>query len=230
MSTSGTYTFSPGSGDLILAAFARIGKRRSEVLSEFLLDAYNEANLMLSDWSTRPGPNWWATDTTSTTLVAGTATYTLNANTIQIVQAYITAGTGSSAYDRVIGPMSTADYTALAQKDQQGFPTTFWFDRQITPQITLWPVPDDSQPYVLKLRRWRQLQDTTIAGGVQPEIPWRFLDVFVWGLAARLAWIYAPDKAQMVEGRAEKAWMQAATNDEENTPIRITPGLQSYYQ
>ncbi len=229
MSTSGTYTFAPGSGDLILAAFARIGKRRSEVLSEHMLDAQNEANLMLSDWSTRPGPNWWATDTTTTALVQGTATYTLNANTIQIVQAYITIGSGSSAYDRVIGPMSTADYMALSQKTQQGVPTTFWFDRQITPQVTLWPVPDGSSTYTLSLRRWRQLQDTTIPSGVQPEIPWRFLDVFVWGLAARLAWIYMPEKAQSVEMRAEKAWAQAATNDEENVPIRITPGLQSYY-
>ncbi len=230
MSTSGTYAFSPGSGDLILAAFARIGKRRSEVLSEFLLDAYNEANLMLSDWSTKPGPNWWATDTVDQALTAGDGTYDLDANTIQILVAYITIGTGSSAYDRVISPISTTDYFSLANKDQEGVPTSFWFNRQTTPEIRLWPVPDDSSTYTLHLRRWRQLQDTTVANGVQPEIPWRFLDVFVWGLAARLAWIYMPEKAQVIEARAEKAWSQAATNDEENVPLRITPGLQSYYQ
>lgn len=229
MSSSGTYTFAPGAGDLILAAFARIGKRRSEVLSEFLQDAYNEANLMLSDWSTRPGPNWWATDTVTTTLVESTATYTLSASTIQIVQAYITIGTGSSAYDRIIAPMSTADYMSLSQKTQEGVPTTFWFDRQITPQVTLWPVPDGSSDYTMTIRRWRQLQDTTIPSGVQPEIPWRFLDVFVWGLAARLAWIYAPEKAAAIEARSEKAWAQAATNDEENVPIYITPGLSYLY-
>ena len=229
MATSGTYAFSPGAGDLVLAAFARIGKRRSEVLSEFLQDAYNESNLMLSDWSTRPGPNWWATDTVTTALVQGTATYALSASTIQIVQAYLTVGSGSAAYNTVIGPMSTTDYTSLARPTQQGLPTSFWFDRQTTPQVSLWPVPDGAATYSLKIRRWRQLQDTTISGGVQPEIPWRFLDVFVWGLAARLAWIYAPEKAPAIEQRAEKAWAQAATNDEENVPIRITPGLSSYY-
>ncbi len=230
MSTSGTYAFSPGSGDLILTAFARIGMRRAEVLSEHLLDAVNESNLMLSDWSTKPGPNWWATDTIDQLLTEDLSTYALDANTIQILIAYITIGTGTAAYDRVISPMSNTDYFSLSNKDQTGVPTSFWFNRQTTPEVRLWPVPDGSSTYTMHLRNWRQLQDTTVPNGVQPEIPWRFLDVFVWGLAARMAWIYKPEKAQVIEARAEKAWSQASSNDEENVPLRITPGLQSYYQ
>ena len=60
MSTSGTYAFAPGSGDLTLAAFARCGIRRAEITTEHMADAYNEGNLMLSDWSTQPGPNFCA--------------------------------------------------------------------------------------------------------------------------------------------------------------------------
>jgi hypothetical protein len=230
MTTSGTYNFAPGAGDLVLAAFARTGKRRSQVLAEHLADAYNEANLMLSDWSTRPGPNWWATDTTTTPLIQGTATYTLAASTIQLVQVYITTSTGGSSFDRPLGPLSTVNYTSLSNKAQQGNPTSFWFDRQITPQISLWPVPDRTGIYTMNIRRWRQPQDSVLAGGIQPEVPWRFIDAFVWGIAARMAWIYAPERAQVIEARAEKAFAQAATNDEENVAIHLTPGLGSYFE
>lgn len=229
MAFSGTYAYAPGAGDLVLAAFARIGKRRTEIVSEHMADAYSEANLMLSDWSTKPGPNWWATDTVTQVLTASDGTYELSATTIQIVAAYISTGSGADTVDRIIAPLSTYEYEALPNKVQEGFPTSYWFDRQTTPTITLYPVPDDTQTYTLKIRRWRQIQDTSLQSGTQPEIPWRFLDVFVWGLAARLAWIYAPDRAEKIEMRAKMAWDQASTNDAEQVPIVIFPGLGSYY-
>lgn len=194
-----------------------------------MTDALNEANLMLSDWSTRPGPNWWATDTITQVLTAGTATYTLSATTIQLIAVYIDTGSGQSQTDRIISPLSSYEYAALPNKNQQGQPTSFWFDRQTTPQISMWPVPDDSQTYTLKMRRWRQLQDTTLPGGSQPEIPWRFQDTFVWELAARMAWIYKPENVDKLEARARMAWDRAATNDAENVPVFIFPGLASYY-
>lgn len=238
MTTSGTYNYSPGAGDLVLISWVRAGKRRSQVLSEQMFDAYQEANLMLSDWSTRQGPNWWATDTYSTPITANVATYTLPANTIQLVAAYVTITAGASSTDRIMGPLSSYNYASLANKSQTGQPTSFWFNRQITPQITLYPVPDASATYTLNLRRWRNIQDTVITNAVQPEVPWRFLDAFVMGLASRLAWNSAMSsnspleiqKATALQQRAEASWLRASTNDEEDVPLRIQPTLSGYYR
>lgn len=194
-----------------------------------MMDAYNEGNLMLSDWSTQPGPNWWATDTVTQLLTAGTATYTLAASTIQFIAAYISTANGSSTTDRLIAPLSSYEYAALPSKTEQGQPTSFWFDRQITPQISLWPVPDSTQTYTLKIRRWRQLQDTAITNGTEPDIPWRFQDAYVAGLAARLALIYAQDRVDRLTALAERAFIRASTNDTEAVPIYVIPGLSSYY-
>lgn len=229
MSTSGTYTFGPSSGDLVLAAFARCGIRRAEITTEHMADAYNEGNLMLSDWSTQPGPNWWATDLVTETLTASTATYSLDASTIQLIAVYISTSNGTSDTDRLIAPLSAYEYAALPNKTTEGQPTSFWFNRTITPQISLWPVPDDTQTYTLKIRRWRQLQDTTINNGTQPDIPWRFTDAYVAGLASRLATIYALDRADRLAVQAKMAFDRACTNDAENVPLYIIPAMSTYY-
>lgn len=229
MSTSGTYAYAPGAGDLVLASFARCGLRRTQITAEHMADAYNEGNLMLSDWSTQPGPNWWATDLVTQALTAGTGTYALSNTTIQLVAVYISTVNGDSTTDRIISPLSAYEYAALPSKTTQGQPTSFWFDRQITPQINLWPVPDDAQTYTLKIRRWRQLQDSTINDGTQPDIPWRFQDAYVAGLAARLAMIYAPDRLDRLMVSAKMAFDRAAINDEEQVPLYIIPGTSSYY-
>lgn len=230
MTTSNSYLYAPGAGDMVLQAFRRCGLHRSQVLSEHMVDAYNESNLMLSGWSAAPGPNWWATDTVTQAITAGTDVYTLDATTLSLIAVYISTENGSQTTDRIITPLSSYEYAALPSKEQDGSPTSYWFNRQITPQITLWPVPDDTDAYTLKIRRWRQLQDTTLPNGVQPDIPWRFQDAFVAGLAARLATIYAPDKLQVLGPQADMAFERACTNDMEDVNIYFSPGLSYYSQ
>ena len=215
---------------MVLQAFRRCGLHRAQVLSEHILDAYTEANLMLSGWSAAPGPNWWATDTVTQLLTSGTDTYTLDATTLSLIAVYISTQNGDQTNDRIITPLSSYEYASLPSKEQPGSPTSYWFNRQITPQITLWPVPDDVDTYTLKIRRWRQLQDTKLPAGSQPDIPWRFQDAFVAGLAARLATIYAPDKLAVLGPQADVAFERACTNDMEDVNIYFSPGLSYYSQ
>lgn len=231
MATSATYTYSPAASDLVLSAYARCGVRRTEVLTQHLLDAANEAQLFQVELSSRQ-PNLWTTDTLTVALTKGTATYTLPVETVTVITVYISTpvSVGSATFfDRVISPLSMSEYAAFPSKADQGPATSFWFNRQTTPQITLYPVPDQTGNYVMKILRLRQLQDAKLQGGVNLDMPYRWLDAFVAGLAKRLSLIYAPDRFAMLSGEYERAWNIAASEDMEDVALSIAPGIGGYF-
>ncbi len=71
---------------------------------------------------------------------------------------------------------------------------------------------------------------TFIPGAETPDLPYRWLDWFVAGLAHRLARIYAPDLEEKREKDANRAWQFAATQDVENVNLSIAPPLSQYYR
>jgi hypothetical protein len=229
MATSGTYSFSPSVGEIALNAFNRIQIRRTEITQQHLADAANEANFVQVEFSNRL-PNLWLAETYSVSLVAGTASYALLPRLIAPMAVYMTTTSGSVSTDRILAPISTYEYAALPNKTTQGPPTSFWFDRQETPVVYLWPVPDDAATYTLKLRMVSQPQDANLPNGVTPEIPYRWLDAFTASLAARLATIYRPELEAKRQADAERSWQIAAAEDTEQVPLYIFPSLSGYYR
>ena len=229
MTTSGTYNFTPTLGEITLNAFARCGIRRTALVQEHMQDARMETNLMLSNWSNR-GVNLWEVDLQTVPLIQGQSTYSVPSNTIMMLDAYISTGSGQSTYDRVILPISRTEYAYTPNKNNQAPPTVFWFDRLINPTVTLWPVPDQTGYYTLKYYRVTQVQDANYENGQTVDIPYRWFDAFAAGLAARLAAIYAPERASLLEPKAEAAYVIAATQDVENVPMYISPGLSGYFR
>lgn len=228
--TSGTYNFAPSLGEVVLNAFARIGIRRTEILQTHLADARMEANLLLARLADSQ-PNLWTVDLQALPLLQGSATYTVPAETAMILDVYIRYGSPST--DRSMSPISRSEYSTYPNKTQQAFPTVFWFDRLISPTITLWPVPDGNGPYTLYYYRVRQIQDADYSDGTNAldvEIPYLWLDAFCSGLAARLARIYAPQIEAQRKADADEAWRIASKQDQENVGIMISPGLSSYYR
>lgn len=229
MTTSGTYDFNPSLGELVLNAFARCGIRRTALVQEHMQDARMETNLMLSNWSNR-GVNLWEVDLQTIPLIQGITTYSVPSNTIMMLDAYIRTGSGQSQFDRVVMPISRTEYAYTPNKELQSPPTVFWFDRLINPTVTVWPVPDQTGYYTFQYYRVKQIQDANYDNGQTVDIPYRWFDAFAAGLAARIAAIYAPDRAALLEPKAEAAYMIAATQDTENVPIYLTPGLSGYYR
>jgi len=227
LDTSNTYNFAPSLAEAVLNAFARIGVRRTEILQTHLIDARIEANLLLANIATKQ-PNLWTVDLQSVPLLEGYATYTVPAETVMILDAYVRYG--SPTTDRAIYPVSRSEYSTYPNKTQQGFPTIFWFDRLISPTITLWMVPDGNGPYTLFYYRVRQVQDSEYANGQNIEIPYVWLDAFVAGLAHRLSRIYAPQLEGPRKMDADEAWKLAAGQDIENVPLMMSPGLASYFR
>lgn len=234
MASSGTYAFAPSAGDLILSAFGMIQLRRWELTVQHLEDAYMQANLLMVDFSNR-NPNRWAIETQSVTLQEGVPTYNLADRTVGVAIAYIEKTANGTTTSRVIGPFSAADYAAVPVKAQEAPPTAFFFSLLTpTPTVTLWPVPDADATYTLKLQTFRQMQDVVLAGGVGVDTPYRFLDAFATGLAARLAVVYPeklkdPNKARDLQAAYESRFILAAQQDQERTPMYIRPTFAGYF-
>lgn len=229
MTSSGTYAYDPAFSNVVLAAYARCQIKRPALTAEHFTDAGNEGNFLLSEWSSKQ-PLLWKSELISQALTQGTATYDLPKRVVMILLAYIETGSGTSVQDRVIGPLSTTEYASLPNKTVQNQPTSFWFDRQITPQITLWQVPDDGGPYTLYMRCVSQVQDVSTPAGVTLDIPYRAIDAFVAGLAHRLARIHAPQLEAVRKADAMEAWNVFSGNDVENVPTYVAPMLSMYYR
>ena len=225
MTTSGTYDFNPALGEIVLYAYMNIGIRPTAVLQEHMESARMATNMMLSRWANQ-GVNLWAVDLIDTNLVEGQATYSVDPNTVMILDAYTTAG----GPDRVIMPISRTEYASYPNKTQQGFPTSFWFNRLISPEVTLWPVPDGNSATILKYYSVRRIQDANLRNGQQVEIPYLWLEAFADGLAYRLARIWAPQMAVNLKMQADESYQIAAVQNVENTPVYISPMIGSYFR
>lgn len=226
MSTSGTYTFNPSLGELTIYAYQLIGVRPTALLQEHLDVARTATNMMFTRWSNQ-GVNLWQVDLITVPLIQGQATYSVDANTVTMLDAYIEYG--SPPIDRIILPVSRTEYASYPNKTQQGFPTIFWFDRLLSPTVTLWPVPDGNETS-LKYYRVIRIQDANMNGTEQVDIPPIWLEAMAYGLAERLAMIWSPDKVQIMKPMADEAYNIAANQNVETANQYISPQISGYFR
>lgn len=226
MSTSGTYNYNPSLGELTIYAYQLIGVRPTALLQEHIDSARMATNMMLANWSNR-GVNLWQVSSVTVPLVQGVSTYSVDPSTVVILDAYITYG--NPPIDRIIMPISRTEYASYPNKFQQGFPTVFWFDRLLSPTVTIWPVPDGSQTS-LKYYKVDRLQDANMDGTQQVDIPPIWLEALAYGLAQRLAIIWAPDKLIALKPLADEAYDIAAAQNVETASQYISPQISGYWR
>lgn len=236
MTSSGSYDYSLSNGEAVLAAYERCEIRAPSIRQEHMLTARRELNLLFVELSNRQ-VNLWKVEPLSISLVAGTPTYDVPSRVVMILDAYISLDDRTTDQsDSYITPISRTDYASYASKFTQGQPTVYWFDRLISPTLTTYPVADSNGPYVLNYYACTQMQDANLAGGETPDLPYRWLDVLVSGLAKRLARAYPPqgvDRLAFQKARDAdyaEAWTYAGTQDTENVPLSIAPGIGGYYR
>ncbi len=228
MSTSQSYSWAPAFSDLIIAAYGRCQIRRTAITVDHLHDAAMAANLMQSDWSNEQ-VNLWTVDLQTISLLPGVATYDVDPATVMIMGSYISTGIGPQK-DRIITSIDRDTYASYPDKGTPGNPTVYWYNAQIQPQITLWQPPDDHEPRTLKFYRARQMQDAVMPFGMQAEVPYRFLEAYVAGLAFKLSELYAPARMQELAAAAKAKFDRAKERDVENAPLRIVPAMSIYTQ
>jgi len=228
--SSGTYNFSLTTGESVITAFRRVRVFPTSFGQDHMVCARQEMNLLFVEWSNKQ-VNLWKVEQISVNLSNAVATYSVPARVVMILDAWITQNSGTAQQtDRYISPISRTEYASLANKSTPGQPSQFWFQRNLPQLVTMYPVPDSGGPYILNYYACSQMQDLNLAGGETPDIPYRWYDAFVAGLAHRFSRSYAPDLEDKRKKDAIEAWVTAATQDIENCNLSVSPSIRTYYQ
>ena len=231
MTTSGTSSFDIQITDLFEEAYERAG---SEMRSGYdFRTARRSFNLLTMEWASR-GINLWTVESGTIPLVAGTATYNLPVDTIDLIEHVIrqNPGNASTQTDISISRISVSTYSTIPNKLNTGRPIQVYINRRsgITtpagiqyPTITVWPVPADNS-YTFVYWRLRRIQDAGNGDGTT-DIPFRFVPALTAGLAYQIA-MKIPEAAPrlpMLQAEYDKQWQLASEEDREKAPVRFVP-------
>ena len=237
MTTTGTSAFNLDLNDLIEESFERCGKEQRT--GYYFRTARRSLNLLTIEWANR-GINLWTIEQGSIPMVTGTGTYDLPVDTIDLLDQVIRTGTGQSQTDININRISESTYATIPNKLAVGRPIQVWINRQSgattptgvkNPQINVWPTPNDpGSQYTFIYWRLRRIQD--VGDGVNTQdIPFRFLNAMIAGLAYYLSMKIAdidPNRVVALKADYEQQFDLAAQEDREKASIRFVPRNMSY--
>lgn len=225
MATTGTTTFNLDLAETIEEAWERATGGEIRGGYDFRT-ARRSLNLLLTEWANR-GFNMWAVEEGSIAMVASTATYNLPEDTVDLIDHVIRTGSGTSQNDLVLTRIGVSTYASIPNKNVTGRPIQLYIDRQLTPTVTVWPVPDASSTYTLRYWRLRRFEDAGHGVNTQ-DIPFRFLPALVAGLAFYIA-LKKPEgqpRLQTLKQEYEEAWLMASTEDREKASITFYPKVR----
>jgi len=220
MATSGSIDFNLDAADIIEEAYERCGL---EVRTGYdARTARRSMNIMFADWANR-GVNLWTVRQGTLTLVPDTATYNedngLDAGMSDILEVALRRDGTDYEVDRI----SRGEYLNVPNKTTSGRPSQFYFNRQIKPEVTLWPVPDAADSLVYYYIKRIQDIDTSKNDA---EVPFRFVPCMVAGLAYYIAMKKAPDRIQLLKAVYEEEFQRAADEDEDRVSLKLQPDVQ----
>jgi hypothetical protein len=181
---------------------------------------------------------------TNATAVAGNITWTQinGALARQYFRIISTDGASTISYTTItLGNMPQAIPLGVLNRDNYvnqsnlvfaGRPSSFYYQRDIPqPVVNLWPAPNAaSEKYQLVLWRHRQIMDTDNLQQ-QIEIPNRWLEAIINGLAARVCAETVSADASLIptlEAKAAMSVQRAWDGDNDGSPIQINPGIGVY--
>jgi hypothetical protein len=219
MATSGTKTFQLTIADTIEEAYELAGlELRTGYDAE---TARRSLNIMFADWANR-GVNLWTIEQVTTSLTAGTSSYTLNSYDIDIVSAVIRQVDNSTTTDLQLTRIGRTEYLNIPDKSSTGRPTQFFLDRQTTPVVKLWPTPDSVATYSLIANTIQRIDDVT-ASAQDPEVPSRFIPCMASGLAYYIALKKNPERVGLLKQQYEQDFKLAADEDRNRASLHLVP-------
>jgi hypothetical protein len=221
MSTSGSKDFELDVADYIEEAFERCGL---EVRTGYdLKTAKRSLNLMLADWANR-GLNQWTIKQRSLTLVANDGEYDLATDVIDVLSVVVRV----SGTDYSLERLSRDEYLTIPTKTTSGRPNQFFLDRQLTPNLKVWPVPDSSTTYTIYYDALTRMDDADTFTNTM-DLPFRFYPCLAAGLAYYLSLKKNPKMTPMLKTIYEEEFQRAAEEDRDRASFNVVPKF-SYYR
>lgn len=213
----------PDLSELFEEAYERAGL---EMRSGYdLKTARRSLNLLTLEWQNR-GLNLWTIEPGTIALTAGTATYALPADTIDVIEMSLRTGTGTNQIDQTVERISVSTYSQQTNKNVAGRPVQGFVRRLATQTtITLWPVPDTVESYTLAYYRLRGIESISSGISGTADVPPRFVPCLVAGLAYYIA-MKRPEVSNRVQALKQEYEFQfelAAGEDRDSSSIQFVP-------
>ena len=219
MATSGSTDFELNVADYIEEAFERCGL---EVRTGYdLKTARRSLNLMLAEWANR-GLNQWTIEQRQFTVTQADSDVSLGADVIDILSVVVRRSGTDYSLDRV----SRDEFLNIPSKTTQGRPTQFFLDRQITPNLKIWPAPENSTDVIIYDALTR-IQDADAPVNTM-EIPFRFYPCLAAGLAYYIAMKRAPQRLQLLKAVYEEEFERAMTEDRDRASFNVVPQYEYF--
>jgi hypothetical protein len=138
-------------------------------------------------------------------------------STIDILSAVIRR----DSVDQQISMIGRAEYLHIPNKTTQGRASQFFFDRQITPTVTIWAVPENSTDQLV-YDRFIRIQDLDASVDTS-DIPFRFLPCLVSGLAFQIGLKRAPQLLPVLKAVYDEDLINALLEDREKVSYSMVP-------
>jgi hypothetical protein len=222
--------FAPSLSELGIDVWERVGLQVGQLNITHLTSLRRSMNMVLVRWASR-GINLWKVAPVTVPLLPNVATYALDPTVLDVLDTYRRVTVGGINTDILMSQIGRDTYAALPNKAQIGSPNQFLYERLLTPQITVWPVPDTTTTYTLVFYAFSQIADADPAGGAVGQLPYRFTEAFAAGTAAHLAQKWAStERAVALDAYADKVWAEASDADTESVVLTMAPDLSEYYR
>lgn len=124
--------------------------------------------------------------------------------------------------DYSIPRVSRDDYLTIPNKSTTGRVSQFFLNRLITPQLEVWPTPDNDTDLLI-FNRLTRIQDADTFINTF-EVPFRFYPCLAAGLAYYLSVKIAQDRTPMLKALYEEEFDKAAVEDRDRASFTIQPG------
>ena len=219
MTTSGSKEFGLDVAEYIEEAFERCGL---EVRTGYdLKTAKRSMNLMLAEWANR-GLNQWTIKQRTVTLTQGDGDYDLGTDVIDILSVVVRRSNTDYALDRI----SRDSFLSIPNKTTQGRPSQFFLDRQVTPNLKVWPVPENSTDVIYYDALTRM--DDADAQTNTLDMPFRFYPCLAAGLAYYIAMKRAPQRIQLLKAVYEEEFERAMAEDRDRASFNVVPQYEYF--
>ena len=219
MATSSSTDFELDVAEYIEEAFERCGLEAKTGYD--LQTARRSMNIMLAEWANR-GLNQWTIEQRTQALTASDSEYSLGTDLIDILSLVVRR----SGTDFTMTRISRDAFLNLPNKTSTGRPTQYFLDRQITPNLKLFPTPENSTD-VIVYDALTRIQDADAQVNTM-EIPFRFYPCLTAGLAYYIAMKRAPDRIQLLKTVYEEEFERAMAEDRDRSAFNVVPKLDYY--
>ena len=125
--------------------------------------------------------------------------------------------------DYSIPRVSRDDYLVIPNKTTTGRVDQFFLNRLVTPQLEVWPTPNNNTDIIV-YNRLTRIQDADTFTNTM-EVPFRFYPCLTAGLAYYLSLKIAPDRTTLLKTLYEEEFIVAATEDRDRASFTIQPSV-----